>query len=100
VSLGRLLAVAWIGFLINFASGAALFSSQATSYVTNVPFLIKIGLVLLGAIAAAQQQTVINRNATVWAAAGSVPGGVRLVAVLSIIFWIGAIITGRLIAYL
>lgn len=98
-SLSRILGVAWIGFLINLLSGIALFATQATSYVTNVPFLIKIALVLLGAIVAAQQQTVIGRQAATWNATG-VPGSVRTVAVASIVFWVGAILTGRLIAYL
>ena len=98
-SLSRILGVAWIGFLINFLSGAALFAAQATSYLTNVPFLIKIALVLIGAITAAQQQTVIGRHAASWNATG-VPGSVRAVAVGSIVFWVGAIVTGRLIAYL
>lgn len=98
-SLSRILGVAWIGFLINFLSGAALFAAQATGYVTNVPFLIKIALVLIGAITAAQQQTVIARQAVSWNATG-VPSSVRTVAIASIIFWVGAILTGRLIAYL
>jgi hypothetical protein len=98
-SLSRILGVAWIGFAINFISGAALFAAQATSYVTNIPFLIKIALVFLGAGAAAQQQMVIGREATSWNATG-VPSAVRMVAVGSIIFWVGAIVTGRLIAYL
>jgi len=98
-SLSRILGVAWIGFAINFLSGAALFAAQATSYVTNVPFLVKIALVLLGAISAAQQQSVISREADSWSTTG-VPTSVTAVAIISIIFWVGAIVTGRLIAYL
>jgi hypothetical protein len=103
-SITRLLGIAWIGFLINFLSGAALFTTQATSYVTNTQFLLKIALVLLGAITAAQLQVAIGRHLAV-SPAGVVaddplPGSVRAVAILSIIFWIGAIVTGRLIAYL
>jgi hypothetical protein len=104
-SITRLLGIAWIGFLINFLSGAALFTTQATSYVTNTQFLLKIALVLLGAITAAQLQVAIARHvavspAGVATADDALPGSVRAVAVLSIIFWIGAIVTGRLIAYL
>jgi len=98
-SLSRILSVAWIGFLINFVSGVGLFAAQATSYVTNVPFLVKIALVLIGAISAAQQQAVIGREGATWHETG-VPGSVKAVAIGSIIFWVGAIVTGRLIAYL
>ena len=97
-SLNRILAVAWVGFAINFLSGAALFAAQATAYMTNYPFLVKLALVLLGAVSAAQQQGVISRNAASWSTTG-VPSSVTAVAVISLIFWVGAIITGRLIAY-
>ena len=98
-SLSRILGVAWVGFAINFLSGVVLFAMQATSYVTNVPFLIKIALVLLGAVSAAQQQAVIAKGAASWSASG-VPASVKIVAIVSIVFWVGAIVTGRLIAYL
>ena len=98
-SLSRILAVAWVGFAINFLSGAVLFAMQATSYVTNIPFLVKIALVLLGAVSAAQQQSVISRDAASWSSSG-VPASVTAVAIISIVFWVGAIVTGRLIAYL
>jgi hypothetical protein len=98
-SLSRILGVAWIGFIINFLSGLALFAAQATSYLTNIPFLVKIALVLVGAISAAQQQSVIGKHAASWNATG-VPASVKVVAVCSIFFWVGAIVTGRLIAYL
>jgi hypothetical protein len=99
-SFHKLLKVAWIGFLINFLSGAALFTTQAVSYVTNVPFLIKIAFVLLGAIMVAQQQGQLAREARAWTDASAIPNNARAFALASLIFWIGAIITGRLIAYL
>jgi hypothetical protein len=98
-SLNKILGVAWVGFAINFLSGAVLFSMQATSYITNYPFLIKLALVLLGAVSAAQQQATISREASTWATTG-IPSSVTGVAVISLVFWIGAIITGRLIAYI
>jgi hypothetical protein len=99
-SITRLFSVAWIGFAINFLSGAALFTTQATTYVTNFQFLLKIVLVLLGAITAAQLQVRIAKSGEEWSTEAAIPASVRTIAVLSIIFWIGAIVTGRLIAYL
>lgn len=99
-SIIRLLRIAWIGFLLNFLSGAALFTTQAVSYVTNTQFLLKIALVILGAITVAQQQSMLGRHAAELAGGGEVPGSVRGVAISSLVFWIGAIVTGRLIAYL
>lgn len=99
-SITKLLRFAWTGFAINFLSGAALFTTQAVDYVGNTQFLLKIALVLLGAIMVAQQQVSVSRHAHAWAGLATLPGTVRAGAIASIVFWIGAIITGRLIAYL
>jgi hypothetical protein len=93
--LQRFFGLAWIGFGINFISGSALFSAQATSYIVDWVFMTKMTLVLLGAITAA-----ILQPAVVKAGAGEVSGGTKAVAGLAIAFWVVAIIMGRLTAYL
>jgi hypothetical protein len=95
----RILGFAWIGFAINFLSGLVLFSMEATSYVSNTLFLIKITLVLLGVATAAQQQFVISRDAASWDSIG-IPTSVTVIAIFSLVFWSGSIVAGRLIAYL
>ena len=97
-ALQRFLGIAWAGFALNTLSGFALFAMQATSYITNFVFLSKIGLVLLGTVTAAMLQTAVSRDSLGWGAAA--PGNVKAIAVVSIVFWLGAIVTGRLIAYL
>ena len=97
-ALHRLLKIAWIGFGINFLSGAALFAAQATSYIVDVVFMSKLFLVLLGAVTAAMLQPAIA-TADSWSGTRT-PSNVRTLAILSIIFWLGAIVTGRLTAYL
>lgn len=92
------LTVAWIGFGINFLSGAGLFAAQATSYITDFVFLLKIGLVAAGAATAATLQAVIGRDSAAWT--GAPPLSVRALAAVSILLWTGAIVTGRLVAYL
>jgi hypothetical protein len=98
-SLQRFLGIGWIGLGINTISGSCLFAAQATQYIVDPVYMTKMALVLLGAITAAMIQTWLNRDSPKWEA-GSPPGNVRLVAVLSIIFWVTAIVTGRLTAYL
>ena len=51
-ALQRFLGVAWLGFGINFLSGASLFTTQAPDYVVHVIFMVKMSLVVLGAITA------------------------------------------------
>jgi hypothetical protein len=97
-SIQRFLGVAWIGFGINFISGAALFTTQASQYVVHTIFVVKMTLVVLGAITAAMLQTKLGRDASKWDAV-AVPANVRLIAILSIVFWVTAIVSGRLTAY-
>ena len=91
--------LAWVGFVINGLSGFALFSSQATTIIYSAPFLIKIGLVFLGAIIAFYIQRKVTKNVDNWEA-GSLPASIKAAAAVSLLCWMGAIIAGRLIAYL
>lgn len=97
-ALDRFFLLAWIGFTVNFLSGSALFAARATTYITDGTFLLKMAFVVGGVIAAAILQGAIGRSAA-WPG-GTAPGGVRVVAVASILCWVFATITGRLIAYL
>jgi hypothetical protein len=97
-ALHRFLGLAWVGFGINFLSGVALFSAQATTFATDGTFQLKIGLVLLGCITAALLQTAVGRDSAAWTTA--VPVNVRIIASASILLWVAAIVTGRLTAYI
>ena len=97
-ALQRLLPVAWVGFLINTLSGSGLFVAQATMFATDVMFLAKIALVFAGAATAGILQPQLAQAAT-WPG-GEPPKSVRRVAALGLTFWLCAIITGRLTAYI
>ena len=98
-ALHRFQGVAWLGFGINFLSGACLFTTQATQYVVHTIFMVKMSLVILGAISAAILQNMVGRESANWGS-GAAPGKVQFIAILSIIFWTMAIVTGRLTAYI
>jgi hypothetical protein len=106
-ALHRFLGVAWLGFGINFLSGSALFTTgSATKYIWNMEkgdwnwiFMSKMACVILGAITAAILQNMVGRDSAAWGARAA-PGKVQFIAILSIIFWVTAIVTGRLTAYL
>ena len=90
---------AWAGFAINAISGFFLFTSQASFFVTSKPFLIKISFIFVAAILAAVTQNKLR----VALAAGPefAPGAsVKVIAALSLTLWFGAVVAGRLIAYL
>ena len=100
VSLEKLITIAWVGFAINLISGAALFTSQATFYVTSWPFLLKIATVLVGVALAGYMQPLLKREAADWVDSTSVPSNARTLAIASIVMWSVAITTGRFTAYL
>lgn len=97
-ALARLLPVAWIGFLINTLSGTGLFVAQATMFATDLMFIAKIILVFAGAATAGILQPQLAQAAN-WPG-GVPPASVRRVAALGIVFWLCAIVTGRLTAYI
>jgi hypothetical protein len=88
-----------IGFIINAISGVGLFVAQATTIVSSVPFLTKMTLIGMGAIITAVIYRRLKLNAGAWDDAAA-PDALKKPAMLSIVFWVGAIIAGRLIAYL
>lgn len=94
-----LLPLAWIGFTVNMVSGIALFTSDAVYFFSSYTFRIKMVLILLAGMNAALLGQKVFRDAV--AAEGAVPaaGGVKLIAASSLVFWLGAVIAGRLIAY-
>ena len=98
-SLDRLLGIAWVGIGLNAFTGVSIFMTEATRYVTNVPFILKMVFVILGTVNLAAMQRVLRRN-TSTLEAGQVPPRGRSLAIGSALFWVMAVVTGRLIAYL
>ena len=99
-SLYKLMKVAWIGFLINTFSGGSLFMSQAASnYAHNTQFFLKMFFVIVAAILVYWTQVIVKRQSTSWGTALP-PLGTRILATATIAAWSGAIVSGRLIAYL
>ncbi|MEX0828461.1 MAG: hypothetical protein WD005_05865 [Haliea sp.] len=98
-SLDSLTRLGWSGFVINAASGSFLFIAQATTFIHNIPFLLKISIIFLAVICAAIIQNRLRKDAVDWDGRGSVAGEVRLVAAISLALWTGAIVAGRLVAY-
>lgn len=99
-SLDSLRNLGWTGFVINAVSGCFLFTSQATTFVASTPFLLKISMIFLAAVCAAVIQNRLRDDGPQWDSSGAVAGNVRIIATASTVLWIGAIISGRLVAYL
>lgn len=99
-ALRSLMRLAWAGFVVNLASGSALFTAQATVFIDNVPFLIKIPSIFLAVILAGMMQNQLQKNAASWDRDGAVNSTTKALAAGSIVLWLTAIVAGRLVAYL
>jgi hypothetical protein len=88
--------IAWAGFLLNATSGVLLFMSNASALATNWTFLLKIGLIAAGGISLGGLGAVVGRRQD---GEGSFSSVAKLVAALTLILWLAAMTSGRLIAY-
>ena len=95
----QLLPLAWIGFTLNAISGTALFTSDAVYFWDKDTFRIKMILIILGGINAALLGQRVFREAAAGAPAVPTAASTKWIAFLSLVFWFGAVIAGRLIAY-
>jgi hypothetical protein len=78
----------WTGLVMAFVSGFFMFSADAADFYLAGTFRIKILVVLLAAILGA----LVQRKASRWGELPSITGGAKLMAVLSLVLWIGAIL--------
>lgn len=90
----------WAGFLLNAVSGVLLFTSQATVFVSNTAFLIKISCIVVGMVLAGVIQSRLRGELAAHHGAAVISNSTRVMALCSLSVWAAAIIAGRLIAYL
>jgi hypothetical protein len=90
--------VAACGLALAAVTGFLLFSTRPVAYAENPAFLAKLGLVGLGLL----NLLVLRCNPHWRLALGGEPvhGSVRIVALLSLLAWMGAVIAGRWIGFL
>jgi len=88
----------WTGFIINAATGVALFTTDAEHKATQTVFFVKLSLIFLAlAVYARIRKLVFGSPAAI---ASPLPREVKALAILSLILWTGATVAGRLMAYL
>ena len=97
-SLHRLLRIAWVGFLVNFLSGSCLFANSATQFIVDWLFVLKMSMVMVGAMLVGIMQMMINT--TVSAGGDEAAGvGLKVIAWATILTWAVGMVAGRFIAY-
>jgi Co/Zn/Cd efflux system component len=97
-SLKPMFRVALTGLVINVVSGTMLFVANAKQFVESTPFLIKITLLIIGAVLLVLQSRQVFRGD---AAGGQrkIGAAARVTAAVATLVWVGVIMAGRLIAY-
>lgn len=91
-SLRSLFPIMWWGFALNFASGVLLFMADATTKSGQLVFYVKLALIVFALLVARTVSKRIGDDA--------LGTNIRTLATLSLLLWAGAIVAGRLMAYL
>jgi len=99
-SVSELFPYAWFGFAINTVSGLALFTLQASWYVTSVPFLLKISGIIVGVVMMTLIQKEFKAAGDSINASEDAPQKLKTFAIISLVAWSVGMIGGRFIAYI
>jgi len=97
-----------IGLTVNLVTGVLLFAKNATTLGTAIPFLVKMGLVIASVATLMPIRSLVRSDAKErreGVPVDSVPAAAahrraRVLAIVSILAWAGAVTAGRLLAYL
>jgi hypothetical protein len=96
-----------IGLTVNLVTGVLLFVKNATVWGTAIPFLVKMVLVVASVATLMPIRALVMRSAAADGGASGLPADTaganlrrgRLLAIVSLLAWAGAVTAGRLLAY-
>jgi hypothetical protein len=89
----------WVAFALTATTGGLMFITNATVYFHNAYFRAKVVLLVLAAINVLVFELTDGRTVQRWDTAPTAPPLGRTVAVLSLVIWVGVIVTGRMIGF-
>lgn len=92
----QLLPWTWIGFTLAMISGFLLFTTDAGDYAPDHVFQAKMLVILVALIFT----VIVHRGQRRWNQLAEIPLGVKVIAALSLLLWLGAILAGVDIAAL
>jgi uncharacterized membrane protein len=87
---GRLFPWIWISFALNFLSGFLMFAGSATSYYRNDVFYDKVVVIVLAIVT----NIIVQQRVSGWNRLPAMPASAKVLAAVSIVLWIGAIVAG------
>lgn len=96
---GEVLRLTWIGFAVAVVTGSLMFLPNATTYVRNTAFGLKmIALLCAGANMVIFEFTTFKRVAS-WDVHTPTPIGARVAGATSLVIWTSVIVFGRWIGF-
>src|SRR5215510_10711503 len=93
----RFFPLLWVGFWVNAFTGVILLAADATTKMTNPDFYVKMGFIALAIINLRIIRNRVFRDPFI--DKKPITSDIKVLAVTSMIFWLGAITAGRLMAY-
>ena len=89
--------VIWWGFALNATTGVVLFIAAAADKAYQEIFYVKLALIVLALLTMSRIRGRVFGNTAVLEA--TIPPHAKMLAVASLLLWMGAIVAGRLMAY-
>jgi hypothetical protein len=90
--------IIWLGFVMSLISGVVLFMAAATRLGTVPTYWIKMILVFVGMLMTFRMRTFMLTNVS--DENPGIPVAAKLLAAGTLVVWAGAMVTGRLLAYM
>lgn len=81
---------AWLSLAVNLVSGFIMFAGDATAYVPTHAFQFKMLVVLLAIVFG----VIVQWRIPSWDRSPVLPAPAAILAVVSLLFWVGAILMG------
>lgn len=96
---GDILKWTWAAFALVVVTGGLMFISNATVYANLPYFQVKMALLVLSGVNMAIFEATTGKRSAEWGQSTTVPGHAKIAGTLSILMWLGIIVTGRLIGF-
>lgn len=95
----RILPYTWGAFVLAAISGALMFAPAAHRYIENWAFTVKFVLIFLAGANMFAFHFGIWRKINEWDESAAPPMAARIAGLLSALFWVGAVMYGRLVPF-
>jgi uncharacterized membrane protein len=89
----------WCGVVVALVTGVLMIVGEPVRELVNPAFWTKMALLAVSLAAAGAFQATLNRRMAFWEETSPLRKTTRVLAVISLLIWMGILVLGRLIAY-